>query len=74
MLHHYKHQLLHKNDLRERLQEVEQDRLVQLVSLHSSQSQTTLTLYMLIGKWLANRLTMLKENRTVDGKIIIPEA
>ncbi len=74
MLNPYKHQLLHKNDYRERIQQVEHDRLLQLVSLHSSQSLTTLTLYMLIGKWLANRLTILKENRRDEGKIVIPQA
>jgi len=74
MLHPYKHQLLHKSDQRERIQEVEHDRLLQLVSLHSSQSPTALTLYMLIGKWLTNRLSVLKENRTVNSKIVMPEA
>lgn len=74
MLHHYKHQLLHKSEQRERLQEVEHDRLLQLVSLHTSQSPTTLTLYMLIGNWLTNRLSVLRENKTVDGKIVMPKA
>lgn len=74
MLHPYKHQLLHKSDQRERLQEVEHDRLLQLVSLHSSQSPSTLTLYMLISNWFTSRLSVLRENRTVDGKIVMPEA
>lgn len=73
MLHPYKHQLLHKNDLRERLKQVEHDRLVQLVSLQPSQTQLAIRLSKIIRIWWTKRWNILKENRIAGGKIVMPK-
>ena len=74
MLHPYKHQLLHKQQSHELVQQAEHDRLVQLVSLNSSQPQIPIALHTFISKWWKNRWTVINENTTAGGKIVMPEA
>ena len=73
MLHPYKHQLLHNNDQRERLKQVENERLVQLISHPNTQMQVTVELSGLISKWWDRRWHVVRENRHAEGKFVLPE-
>ncbi len=74
MLHPYRQQLLHKQKMREMLEQAEHDHLLQLVNLNSSQPQTTLALYSLISQWWRNRWTAFHENQNVGDNVVVPEA
>ncbi len=73
MLHPYKHLLLHKQHSRNLLKQVEHDLLVQLVSQSTSQLQPVARFSQLFSKWWTYRWNVLKENRSIRGKIIMPE-
>jgi hypothetical protein len=74
MLHPYKHQLLHKHDYLERRKQVENDRLVQLVSHPTAQLQSTVELSGLISRWWNERWNNVRDNQSTKGKIAVPEA
>ena len=71
MLHPDIHVLLHKNQHRERMKQVEDERLVQLVS-PAIQMQAMMELSCLISKWWTRRHQMPSENHVVEGKVVMP--
>ena len=71
MLHPDIHVLLHKDQHRERMKQVEDERLVQLVS-PAIQMQAIMELSWLISKWWTQRWRMTEENRLVKGEIVTP--
>ena len=73
MLHPYKHQLLHKNDHQERLKQVENDRLAQLIRPPTTQLQITVELSSFISKWWAERWNHVRDNRSAKRKIVMPK-